>query len=125
MGKKALIHRSFGAGLLLVLILLPVLAFGAAPCPFVTTERGVMKEMMSKATTENCFLVAPVPLPSPEPAYNLAPIVAVILEEDKVALGLGEPVFAPDGQDLGLVSGAPTSILQLPTRVQGSDTSDL
>ena len=125
MGKKVLIHRSFGGGLFLVLILLPVLAFGAAPCPFVTAERGVMKEMMSSATLENCPSVAPAPPPSPEPAQNQAPIVAVILEEDKVALGLGGPVFAPGAQDFALVSGAPTVILQLPNREPHGDTSDL
>ena len=125
MGKKVLIHRSFGGGLFLVLILLPVLAFGAAPCPFVTAERGVMKEMMSEVTTQNCFFVAAAPLPSPEPAQNPAPIVAVILEEDKVAPGLGEPVFALGAQDIALVPGAPTVILQLPNRAQDSEASDL
>ena len=125
MGKKALIHRSFGAGLLLVLILLPVLAFGAAPCPFVTTERGVMKKMMSPDILETCPLVTPAQPPSPEPAQTPAPIVAVILEEDRVDLAFGKPVFAPDGQDLGLVSGARTVILQRPNRAQDDDTSDL
>jgi hypothetical protein len=125
MGKKVLIHRSFGGGLFLVLILLPVLAFGAAPCPFVTAERGVMKEMMSSATLENCPLVAPAPPPSPEPAQDPEPIVAIIPDGDRVAFALGRPVFAPDAPDIGLVSGPPTSIPLPPNRAQDSELSDL